>query len=212
MLGSFFSLLHAFYSVYTVTIMRQWNFYVVNSIMGIFLSSNICCQLEIWQTLASYLFHFCSLIFFIFTNQSNQLWCWRRLLRVSWTARRSNQSRLKEINSHSCPLSWWWHPKILSSVAPFSSCPQSFPASRSFPMSWFFASGSQSIGASASASVLPMNIQNWFPLGLTGLISLQSKGLSSVFSSTTVQKHQFFGVQPSLWPNSHIHTWLLEKP
>ena len=94
-----------------------------------------------------------------------------------------------------------------SSVAPFSSCPQSFPASRSFPMSWLFASGGQSIGdsasASASASVLPMNIQDWFPLGWTGCISLRSKGLSRVFSNTTVQKHQYFSGQLSLWSNSH---------
>ena len=88
----------------------------------------------------------------------------------------------------------------------FSSCPQSFPASRSFPMSCFFISGGQSVGASASASVLPMNIQGWFPLGLTGLISLQSKGISRVFSDTTVGKHQFFGTQPSLRTNPHICT------
>ena len=90
--------------------------------------------------------------------------------------------------------------------------PQSFSASESSSVSQFFASGGQSIGASASTSVLPMNIQDWVPLGLTGLISLQSKGLSRVFSNTTVPKHQFFGTQPSLWFNSHIHTWLLEKP
>ena len=93
---------------------------------------------------------------------------------------------------------------------PLLSCPQSIPASRSFPMSRLFTSGGQCIGASASA--LPMNIQDWFPLGLTGLISLLSKGLSRVFSNTTVQKHQFFSAQPSLWFNSHICTWLLEKP
>ena len=92
-----------------------------------------------------------------------------------------------------------------------SSCLQSFPESGSFPMSQFFASGDQSIGASASASVLPMNIQDWFPLGLTSWISLQSKGPSRVFSNTTVQKHQFFGTPTSLWSNSHIRTWLLEK-
>ena len=92
----------------------------------------------------------------------------------------------------------------------FSSCLQCVPASGSFLMSQFFKSGDQSIGASASASVLPVNIQGWFHLGLTGLISLLSKGLSRVFfSSTTIQKHQFFGAQPSLWSNSHIHTWLL---
>ena len=109
--------------------------------------------------------------------------------------------------------SWWWlegDPAISSSVLPFSSCPQSFPASGSFQMSQFFASDGQSIGVSASASVLPMNIQDWFSLQLTGLISLQSKGPSRVFSNTTVQKHQFFGTQLSLWSNSHIHTWLLE--
>ena len=94
--------------------------------------------------------------------------------------------------SYSCPLSQWCHPTISSSVVPFS-CLQSFPASGSFLMSRLCASGGQSIGASASASVLPMNIQDWFPLGLTGLISLQSKGISRVFSNTTVQRHQFFG-------------------
>ena len=113
--------------------------------------------------------------------------------------------------SNSCPLSQWCHSTTSSPVVPFSSCPQSFPASGSFPVSWLFASDGQRIGASASTSVLPMNIQGWFPLGWTGLISLQSKGLSRVFSSTTIQKHQFFSIQP-LWSNSHIHTWLLEKP
>ena len=100
--------------------------------------------------------------------------------------------------SNSCPLSWWCHPTVSSSVVPFSSRLQSFPASGSFPMSQFFTWGSQSIGVSASASVLPMNIQGWFPLGWTGWISLQSKGLSRVFSNITVQKHQFFGTQLSL--------------
>ena len=113
--------------------------------------------------------------------------------------------------SNSCPSSWWCHPTISSSVLPFSSCPQSFPASGSFPMSQFFASGGQSIEASASVSVLPMNIQDWSPLGWTGWISLQSKELSRVFSNPTVQKHQFFGTQLCLWFNSYIHTWLLEK-
>ena len=116
--------------------------------------------------------------------------------------------------SNSCPSSWWCHLTISSSVVPFSSRLQSFPASGSFPMSHFFPSCGQSIGASASASVLPMRIQDYsgFPLGLTDLISLQSKGLSRVFSNTTVQKHQFFSAQPSLWSNSHIHTWLLASP
>ena len=114
--------------------------------------------------------------------------------------------------SNSYPWSRWCHPTISSSVVPFSFCLQSFPASGSSPVNWFFMSGGQNIGTSASASVLPMNIQDWSPLGLTGLISLQSRGLSRVFSSTTVWKHQFFGTQPSLWSNSHIHTWLLGKP
>ena len=104
----------------------------------------------------------------------------------------------------------WCHPNISSSVVPFSSCPQSFPASGSFPISWLFASGGQSIRASTLAPVLPMNIQGWLPLGLTDLILL-SKGLSRVFSSITIQKHEFFGTQPSLWSNLHMHTWLLEK-
>ena len=109
-------------------------------------------------------------------------------------------------------LSKLCHPTISSSIVPFSFCPQSFPASGSFPMSQLFASGGQSIRVSASASVLPMNIQDWFPLGWTSWISLQSKGLSRVFSTTTVQKHQFFSAQLSLQSNSHIHLWLLEKP
>ena len=102
------------------------------------------------------------------------------------------------VYSNSCPLSQWWHPTISSSVIPFSSCLQSFPASASFQMSHFFTSGGQRIGVSASTSVLPMNIQDWFPLGWTCWISLQSKGLSRVFSSTTVKKHQFFSAQLSL--------------
>ena len=114
--------------------------------------------------------------------------------------------------SNSCPSSWWCHPTTLSSVIPSSSYLQSFPESGSFPVSQFFASSGQRIGVSASASVLPMNIQDLFPLGLTGLISLQSKGLSRVFSNTTVQKHQLFSNQLPLWSNSCIHTWLLEKP
>ena len=99
------------------------------------------------------------------------------------------------VYSNSCPSSQWCHPIISSSVVPFSSCPQSFPESRSFPRNQFFTSGGQSLGVSASASVLPMNTQDRFPLGWTGWISLQSKGLSRVFSNTTVQKHQVFGVQ-----------------
>ena len=109
---------------------------------------------------------------------------------------------------NSCPLSQWYHPTISSSVVPYSSCLQFFLASRSFPMGQIFASSGQSIGASASASVLTMNIQDWFPLGLTGWISLQSKGLSRVFSNTTVQKHQFFGAQLSCGPTlTSIHDY-----
>ena len=118
-----------------------------------------------------------------------------------------SQSLLRLMSIESVTLS-----NHLILCCPFSSCPQSFPASGSFPVSWLFASSGQSIRASASASVLPMNIQDWFPLGLIGLISLKSKGLSRVFSNITVWKHQLFGVQPSLWSNSHIHICPLEKP
>ena len=111
------------------------------------------------------------------------------------------------VHPNSCPLSQWCHPAISSSVIPYSSCPQSFPASESFPMSQLFASGGQSIGVSALASVLPKNTQDWFLLGWTGWISLQSKGLTRILSNTTAQKHQFFGAQPSSQSNSHIHTW-----
>ena len=116
------------------------------------------------------------------------------------------------VHSDSRPSSPWCHPAISSSVVPFSSCPQFFPASESFPMSQLFASGGQSIGVSAWTSVLPMNTQDWSPLRWTGWISLQFKGLSRVFSNTTVQKHQFFGSLPSSQSNSHIHTWPQEKP
>ena len=113
--------------------------------------------------------------------------------------------------SNSCSLSQWCHPTISSSVVPFSSCLQSFPASQSLLMSQLFASGDQSIGASVSASLVPINIQDLFPLGLTGLMPLLSKGLAKVLSNTTVQKHQCFDAQPSLCSNSHIHTWLLKN-
>ena len=116
------------------------------------------------------------------------------------------------VYSNSCPSSRWCHPAISSSVIPFSSCPQSLPASGSFPMSQLFASCGQSTGVSASASVLPMNTQDWSPSGWTGWSSLQSKGLSRVFSNTTVQKHQFFSAQLSSQSNSQIHTWPLDKP
>ena len=116
------------------------------------------------------------------------------------------------VHSNERPSSRWCHLAISSSVIPFSFYPQSLPASESFPMSQLFAWGGQSTGVSASASFLPKNIQDWSPLGWTGWISLQSKGLSRGFSSTTVQKHQFFGAQLSSQSNSHIHTWPLEKP
>ena len=117
-----------------------------------------------------------------------------------------------EIYQNSCPSSQWCHPAISSSVIPFSSCPQCLPASGSFPVSQLFACGGQSIGVSASASALAMKTQDWSPVGWTGWISLQSKGLSRVFSNTTVQKHQFFSTHLSSQSNSHIHTWPLEKP
>ena len=126
-------------------------------------------------------------------------------------ARPPGPSPTPGVYSNSCPLSWWCHPTISSSLIPFSSCLQSLPASGSFQMSQSITWGGQSIVVLASASVLPMNIQDWFPLGWTGWISLVSKGLSRVFSNTTVQKHQFSGAQPSLWSNSHIHTGLLKK-
>ena len=127
-------------------------------------------------------------------------------------ARPSCPSTASRVYPNPCPLSRWCHPNISSSAVPFSSCLQSFPASGSSQMSRLFASGDQSIGVSASTSVLPINTQDWSPLGWTGWISLQSKGFSRVFFNTTVQKHQFFSAQLSLWSNSHIHTWLLEKP
>ena len=127
-------------------------------------------------------------------------------------ARPPYPSPTPRVHSNSCPSSWWCHPAISSSVIPFSSCPQSLPASGSFPVSQLFAWGGQRIGVSASASVLPMNTQDWSPLGWTSWISLQSKGLSRIFSNTTVQKHQLFGAQLSSQSNSHIHTWPLEKP
>ena len=127
-----------------------------------------------------------------------------------WTTvcQASLSSTISKVCSNSCPLSQWCQQTISSSASPFSFCPQSFPASRYFPVSLLFISGGQSIRASASAPVLPMNIQDWFPLGLTDLIFLLSKGLARVFSSTTINSST---AQPSVWSNSHIHTWLLGK-
>ena len=139
---------------------------------------------------------------------------WVQLFVTPWiTARQASLSiTISRSSLRLSPSSQWCHPAISSSVVPFSSCPQSLPASGSFPVSHLFTWGGQSTGVSASASVLPMNTQGWSPLGWTGWISLQSKGLSRVFSKTTVQKHQFFGAQLSSQSNSHIHTWPLEKP
>ena len=134
------------------------------------------------------------------------------LFATPWTAARTPcPSPTPRVYSNSCPLSRWCHLTISSSVITFSSCLQSFPASGSFAMSQLFISSGQSARVSASASVLPMSIQDWFPLGWTGGISLQSKGLSRVFSSTIVPKHQFFRAQHFLWSIFHIPTWLLEK-
>ena len=116
------------------------------------------------------------------------------------------------VHSNSCPSSRWCHPAISSSIIPFSSCTQSLPASESFPMSQLFAWKGQNTGVSALASFLPKDTQGWSPLEWTGWISLQSKGLTGVFSNTTVKKHQFFGAQLSSQSNSHIHTWPLKKP
>ena len=138
---------------------------------------------------------------------SNSLW-----YHESQHARPPCPSATPGAQSNSCSLSRWCHPAISSSVIPLSSCPQSLPALGSFPMSQLFAWGGQSIGVSVSASVLPMNTQDWSPLEWTGWISLQAKGLSRVFSNTTVQKHQFFSAQLSSQSNSHIHTWPQEKP
>ena len=144
-----------------------------------------------------------------------------QLFTMPWTAGgqaslsiTNSQSLLNSpwVYSNSCLSSRRCHPTISSSVVPFSSYLQSFPASGCLPMSQCFTSDGQNIGVSASASVHPTNIQDWFPIRLTGWISLQCKGLSRVFSNTTVQKHQFFGTQPSLRLNSHIHTWPLGKP
>ena len=153
------------------------------------------------------IFHQFSSVHFSPLVMSNSLWPHGlQHARLPWP------SPTPEACSNSCPLSQWCHPTISSSVIPYSSCLQSCLASGSFPVSQFFASDDQNIGVSASASVLPINSLGWFPLELTGLISLQSKGLSRVFSKTTVQKYQFFSAQLSLWSNSHIHTWLMEKP
>ena len=135
-----------------------------------------------------------------------------QLLAIPWTMACQAPPLSPRVCSDSCPLSWWCYLTISSSATPFSFSFWSFPASGSFPMELAFTWGGQSIRASASASVLPVNIQGWFPLRLTSLIFLQSKGLSRVFFSVTTWKHQFFSAQPSLWSSSHIPIWLLGKP
>ena len=172
----------SFWSLYS------WKKFLVHSLS----LSSIFLHLIYWIIIATIL---TGLIKFLLFSLSSHV----RLFVTPWTAacQASLSSPSPRICSNSCSLSWWCHPTILSSVVFFSSCPQSFPASGSFPVSQLFASGDQSIGASASASVLPVDVQDWLPLGLTGLISLLSKWLSRVFSSTTVWKHRFFGTQPS---------------
>ena len=137
-----------------------------------------------------------------------------RLFATPWIAARQASLSITNSRSHSDshPSSPWCHPAISSSVVPFSFCLQSLPASESFPMSQLFPWGGQSTGVSVLASFLPKKSQGWFPSEWTGWISLQSKGLSRVFSNITVQKHQFFGAQPSSQSNFHSHTWPLEKP
>ena len=153
------------------------------------------------------IYYWCCSITQLLFNNSNSLWP-----HGLQHTRLPCPSPTPTVYSNSCPLSRWYHPTISSSVVPFSSCLQSFPASGPFPMSQLFTSGGHSTGVSALALVLAMNIQGWFSLGLTGLIYLLSKELSRVFSSITVRKHKFFGTQPSSWSGCHIHTWLLEKP
>ena len=159
-------------------------------------------------------FFFCSVTFYQFSSVQFSRSVVSDSLRPheSQHARPPCPSPTPQGHPNPCPSSRWCHPTISSSVVPFSSCPHSFPASGSFPMSQLFTSGGQSTGVSVSASVLPVNTQDWSPLGWTGWISLLSKGPSRVFSNTTVQKHQFFGAQPSSQSNSHIHTWPQEKP
>ena len=154
----------------------------------------------------------CSSLFLLYFLVVVQLFSCVRLSVTPWTVAHQASLSLSSLGacSSSCPWSQWCHPTISSNVISFFSSLQSFSASESFLISWLFTPGGQSTGASASASVLPKHIQDWFPLGLTGLISLQPKGFSRVYSST-IQKHQFFSAQPSLWSSSHICTWLLEK-
>ena len=157
------------------------------------------------------LLQFYSLLFLLLVvvQSHSRVWLWPHGLQH---ARPHCPSLSPRVCPSSCPLHQWCHTTMLSSVTLFSSCPQSFPESGTFPMSHLFASDDQNTGASASASVLPVSIQGWSPLRLTGLFSLLSEGLSGVFSSTTVQRHQFFGVLPSLRSSSHNQPWPLGRP
>jgi len=194
-------------------LLNPYTEFIIPNILFLFSSHSLCLNISSyvsWPFGFVFIQVFC--LFYVLLNIDSFYCCCSVSCSVisdsaaAWTAAYHCPSPSPTACSNSCPLSQRCHPTISSSVVPFS-CLQSFPASGSFLMSQFFASGDPSIGVSASASVLPMNIQNWFYLGWTGWISLQSKGLSRVFSNTTVQKHQFFGTQLSLWSNSHIHTW-----
>ena len=189
-----------------VLLLRLWSFICVNDIhliipVNMHLSTQRHCESMVISTLATY-FQPSTWFIWYLHGQFSQFSC--SVMSDSLHTHGLQHARLPcpstnpGAYSNSCPLSQWCHPTLPSSVVPFSSCLQSFPASRSFPMSQLFASGGQSIGASSSTLVLSMNIQDWFPLGWTGWLSLQSKGLLRVFSNTTVQKYEFFSAQFSL--------------
>ena len=173
------------------------------------LKANLC-SLKVRGIHCTIFFNYFSMGFSSVTSVAQS--CPTLQLHESQHARPPCPSPTPEVHSNSRPSSQWCHPAISSSGVPFSSCPQSLPASESFPMSQLFTWDGQSTGVSALASFLQKNTQDWSPSEWTGWISLQSKGLSRVFSNTTVQKHQFFSTQLSSESNSHIHTWLLEKP
>ena len=189
--------------------LRQLSIHSTHTCSTLLFSSNyyflLCSQVPNVLML-QFLSFILSSIQFSYSVVSNSLW-----LHEPQQTRPPCQSPTPGVYSNSCPSSQWCHSAISSFVVPFSSCPQYFPASGSFPMNQLFAWSGQSIRVSASTSV-PVNTQDWSPLGWTGWISLQSKGLSRVFSNTTVQKHQFFSARLSSQSNSHIHAWPLEKP
>ena len=164
---------------------------VVHGLLGIFRTPGVSAKSKLFITIRGLLFLLLEFVVMVSVQFSRSVMSDSLRPHESHHARPPCPSPTSGVHSNSCPSSQWCHPAISSSAVPFSSCPQSFPALGSFPMSQLFASGSQSIGVSASTSVLPMNTQDWFPLGWTGWISLQPKGLSRIFSNTTVQKHQF---------------------